>query len=97
MKKFILLGACICFSACANTSQLAEKADTAASDLYVAIAISLNSYENISGSNIVAAENLKMQAWQALATERQVYATAHTVDLSGLTAIASQVKTLTGH
>ena len=100
MKRLIIIGiAALSLTACASTNltQTAEKADIAASDAYVAIATSLNAYEATVGANVPAAEALKLKAWQALSTERQVYAAAGTVDLTALTAIAADVHSLTGH
>jgi hypothetical protein len=93
-----LLGACANFGASSRVaSQAAEKADLAAADTYVAIATSLNAYEGVAGANVAGAEALKLAAWKAFSTEQQVYAAAHTVDLSALTGVAAQVHTLTGH
>ena len=99
MKYFAPILCALALAACATSmvKQDAEKADTAASDAYVAIATSLNAYEGVAGANVAAAEGLKLKAWRALMTERQVYATAGTVDMSALAAIAAQAQALTGH
>lgn len=91
--------AALSVAACSSVgtpAQVAEKADTAASDAYVAIASSLNSYEQVPGANVAAAEALKLKAWQALLAERQTYATTGQVVLTAITAIVADVHTLTG-
>lgn len=102
MKPILALCAVISLSACATPSavtvhQIAEKGDTAASDLYVAIASSINAYEMIAISNVAPGEALKWKAWNALTAERDAYAKFGTVDLAALTSISNDVHTLIGH
>jgi len=88
----------LALGACAHQSpaQIAEVADTEASDAYVGIATSLNAYEQVPGANVAAAEALKLKAWRALLAERQTYATTGQVVLTAITAIVADVHTLTG-
>ncbi len=99
LAGFAACAALLTLAACqsaGSTAQIAEMADTAAADSYVAIATALNGYEAAPGANVAAAEALKLKAWNAFQTEQQVYAVAHTVDLSGLTAVLADVHALTG-
>ena len=80
--------------ATANLKMDAEKADTEASNAYVAIATTLNAYEAAHPDGTAQAEALKLKAWQALAAERQAYAAGQTVDLTPLTAILSDAKAM---
>lgn len=80
-----------------DARQAAEKADIDASLAYAAIATAANAFEARAGvtpSQVVNAEALKRKAWEALTVERQTYALAGTVDLTALTALAVQAKTL---
>jgi hypothetical protein len=73
---------------------LAEKADVDAQLAYVTVATLCNAYEQKTGADVAKAEALKLEAWKALAIERQAYALSGTVDLTGLTALVVQAKSL---
>ena len=86
----------LALASCASLGQTPEKVDTAANDAYVAIATAANAYEAQPGANIAKAENIKLQAWQALAVERNLYAVGKTGDLSALSALLIEAQAL-GH
>jgi hypothetical protein len=100
MRRLIIPVACAAsLAACAATDarRNAERADTAASLAYAAIATSIDAYETRTGvtpAQVASAEALKLKAWEALAAERQTYALAGTADLTALNALAAQATAL---
>ena len=100
MRRLIIPVVCAAsLAACATTDvkRNAERADTAASLAYAAIATSINAYEGRTGvtpAQVAGAEALKLKAWEALAVERQTYALAGTADLTALNALAAQATAL---
>jgi hypothetical protein len=73
---------------------LAEKADVDANLAYVTVATLCNAYEQKPGADVAKAEALKLEAWKALALERSAYTVSGTVDLTALTALVVQAKSL---
>ena len=77
-----------------NPKMLAEKADTDASLAYVTVATVVNTYESRPDADMAKGEALKLEAWKALVIERQAYALTGTVDLTALTVLVTQAKSL---
>lgn len=105
MKLALALCAALCLAACGTStgvtlSQTAEKGDIAANDAYIAVATAVNAYETLpttTAAQIASAEaNIKVPAYKALLTERQVYDATKTVDLTALNGFLDQAKNL-GH
>lgn len=100
MTRPLITALCAASLAACSTTDVkrnAERADTAASLAYAAIATSINAYEargGVTPAQVASAEALKLKAWEALAVERQTYALAGTADLTALTALAVQAKAL---
>ena len=70
-----------------------------ADDLYVALATAINAYETLPSTTpqqAAFANNIEVKAYNDLLTLRAAYSAGKTVDLSLLTADASQATSVTG-
>jgi hypothetical protein len=102
MIRRILLAAVVaaslgaCSHAQLNTAAaVQEKAETEAENLYVALATTINAYEQTDPSSVNRLEAIKLQAWHDLQIARAAYAAGQTVDTSLLATDAMAAKAAT--
>lgn len=90
MKRLAAFAAVALLNGC-NTSQVltahqtAERADTEALNLYAAVGLAVNTWEQAKPGDTTRAEQLRSKAWSDLTIANTLYQAGQAIDLSALT------------